>query len=154
MKELEKNTNIAEQETTEAVAEQAQQTEKPYTFRKLETQDIFPMFKLLNKIGLKDLKDNETLKRTILLFSGEGAKKGKIDVETLGVDMFLEVLCLITETIPKCEAELYALLSNTSNLEADEIKKQAPATTLEMIIDFINKEEFGDFFKVVLKLFK
>lgn len=151
---LEKTTNIAETETTEAVAEQVQQKEKPYTFRKLETQDMFPMFKLLNKIGLKDLKDNDTLKRTILLFSGEGAAKGKIDVETLGVDMFLEVLCLITETIPRCEAELYALLSNTSNLEADDIKKQNPATTLEMIIDFINKEEFGDFFKVVLKLFK
>ena len=155
MKEnLEKTTNIAEQECTESANEQVQQKEKPYTFRKLETQDIFPMFKLLNKIGLKDLKENDTLKRTILLFSGEGAKKGKIDVETLGVEMFLEVLCLITETIPRCEAELYLILSRTSNLEEEDIKKQDPATTLEMIIDFINKEEFGDFFRVVLKLFK
>lgn len=129
------------------------QTEKPYTFRKLSTEDIFPMFKLLNKIGLKELKENESLKNILFMFSG-GTVKGKIDPNKLGVDMFLELACVITESIPKCENELYTLLSNTSNLSTDEIKAQSPAITFEMIIDFVKKEEFADFFKVVSKLFK
>ena len=144
-KTLEKTTNIA--------AEQIQAEEKPYTFRKLQTEDIFPMFKLLNKIGLKDLKDNESMKNVLFMFMG-GTATGKVDVEKIGIDMFLELACLITDSIPKCEAELYTLLSKTSNLSVDDIKKQSPAVTFEMIVDFIKKEEFGDFFKVVLKLFK
>ena len=46
------------------------------------------------------------------------------------------------------------MLSQTSNLTDDEIK--APGTAamfLEMVIDFIKKEEFRDFIKVVSRLF-
>lgn len=150
--ELEKNTEIMEQETTD-IEHVEQTTEKPYTFRKLATEDIFPMFKLMNKIGLKDLKDNEGLKKVLFLFSG-GTVSGKVDVNKLGIDIFFELACVITESIPKCETELYTVLSNTSNLSVDDIKAQSPAITLEMIIDFIKKEEFADFFKVALKLFK
>ena len=129
------------------------QTEKPYVFRKLSTEDIFPMLKLMNKIGFKELKENESLKNVLFMFAG-GTVKGKIDPNKLGIDMFLELACVITECIPKCENELYTLLANTSNLSIDEIKTQSPAVTFEMIVDFVKKEEFGDFFKVVSKLFK
>ena len=135
--------------------EQAQQPEeKPYTFRKLETQDIFPMFKLLNKIGFKDLKDNEGLKKTLFLFMGGTATKGKVDVNALGIDIFFEAASVIAEAIPKAETEIYSLLASVACVEIDDIKKQPPAVTLEMILDFVKKEEFKDFFKVVLKLFK
>lgn len=128
------------------------QTEKPYTFRRLSTQDIFPMLRLLNKIGLKDLRDNDNVKNIILLSTSTKGKK--IDVNKLGMDVFLEIACLIVDNIPKCEVELYSLLSQTSDRTVDEIKAQDMAVTFEMIVDFIRKEEFGDFFKVVLKLFK
>ena len=147
--ELEKNTEIMEQETQDMVAVEI----KPYTFRHLATEDIFPMFKLRNKMGIRDLKNDDGLKNVLFMFMGSSAK-GKIDVEKLGIDMFLEIAAIITESIPKCENEIYTLLSNTSNLSVEDIKTQSPATTMEMIIDFIKKEEFADFFKVVLKLFK
>lgn len=134
-------------------AEQNQPTEKPYTFRKLSTEDMFPMFRLLNKIGLKDMKNNDNLKRIIFLFTG-GSVDGKVDVNEIGIDMFLELACLITESIPNAEAEIYTLLSSTSDRTTEEIKAQAPAVTFEMILDFVKKEEFADFFKVVSKLFK
>ena len=151
MKELEKNTNIAEQETAEKVETV---TEKPYTFRRLETADLFLIFKLLNKIGFKDLKENESLKQTLFLFMGGTAKDGKIDVEKLGIDIFFEAASVICEAIPKAETEIYGLLASVASLKPEDIKKQPPATTFEMIVDFCKKEEFGDFFKAVLKLFK
>ena len=136
------------------IMEQAQTEEtKSYTFRKLSTQDIFPMFKLLNKIGIKDLKDNENLKNVLFMFMG-GTANGKVDVSKLGIDIFLELASLITESIPKCETELYTLLASVAEVSVDDIKKQSPAVTFEMIVDFVKKEEFKDFFKVVSKLFK
>lgn len=147
--ELEKNTEIMEQETQDMAAVEI----KPYTFRHLATEDIFPMFKLMNKMGIRDLKNDDGLKNVLFMFMGSSAS-GKIDVEKLGIDMFLEIAAIITESIPKCENEIYTLLSNTSDLSVEDIKTQSPATTMEMIIDFIKKEEFADFFKVVLKLFK
>ena len=148
-KALEKITN---NEITET-AEQIQPETKPYTFRRLETKDIFPMFKLLNKIGIKEMKENESLKSVMFMFMG-GTAKGKVDVNKLGIDIFLELACLITECIPKAENEFYLLLAQVSDRTAEEIQKQEPAVTFEMIVDFIKKEEFGDFFKVALKLFK
>lgn len=126
---------------------------KPYTFRRLSTQDIFPMLRLLNKIGLKDLRDNDNIKNIVMLSTSAAGKK-KLDVNRIGMDVFLEIACLIVDNIPKCEVELYSLLSQTSDRTVDDIKAQDMAVTFEMIVDFIRKEEFGDFFKVVLKLFK
>ena len=141
------NEEIIEQ-STEAV-----ETAKPYTFRPLETADIFPMFKLLNKMGFKDFKENEGLKKVVFMFSG-GTVDGKVDVNSLGIDMFFEIAAIIADAIPKIETELYTLLSSVAGVKPEDIKKQSPAVTMEMIIDFVKKEEFKDFFKVVSKLFK
>lgn len=151
---IEKTTNFKEmaQETTDMTVEPVPD-EKPYTFRKLQTTDMFLMFKLLNKIGFKDLKDNEGLKKTLFLFMG-GTANGKVDAEKLGIDIFFEAAAVIFEAIPKAENEIYSLLASVSGMKAEEIKTQPPAVTFEMIIDFIKKEEFGDFFKAVSKLFK
>jgi hypothetical protein len=146
-KEIEKTTVQAEQPA------EIMEDVKPYTFRKLETADIFPMFKLLNKIGFKDLKDNEGLKKTLFMFMG-GTTGGKVDVNVLGMDIFFEIAAVICEAIPKAEAEIYGLLASVASVKVEDIKKQSPAVTLEMIVDFCKKEEFKDFFSVVLKLFK
>jgi hypothetical protein len=126
---------------------------KPYTLRKLETADVFPMFRLLNKIGFRELKENDGLKKTLFLFMG-GTADGKVDVNALGMDIFFEAASVIFESIPKAETEIYTLLANVSGVKVEDIKKQPPAVTFEMIIDFCKKEEFKDFFSVVSKLFK
>lgn len=142
----------------EEIVEQAQPVEtleesKPYTLRKLETADVFPMFKLLNKIGFKELKENEGLKKVMFMFMG-GTANGKVDVNALGMDIFFEAAAVICEFIPKAETEMYTLLASVARVKPDDIKKQSPAVTFEMIVDFCKKEEFKDFFLVVSKLFK
>ena len=141
-----KKTEIMEQEATvtEAVG-------KPYTFRRLSTEDLFPMFKVICKLGLKQFQENGGIK-TILTRFADGKKE--INATELGIDIFLEITFLVIENLPKCESEIYTLLSQTSDLTVEQIKAQDMAITAEMILDFIRKEEFGDFFKVVLKLFK
>ena len=134
-------------------AEQEQPDAKPYTFRKLETTDLFLMFRLLNKIGFKDLKDNEGLKKTLFMFMG-GTVNGKVDVNAVGMDIFFEVAAIVVDAIPKAETEIYNLLASVSGMKVDAIKKQPPAVTFEMIIDFVKLEDFKDFFSAASKLFK
>lgn len=142
-----KKEEIMEQ-TAEAV-----ETKKPYTFRKLESTDMFSMFRLLNKIGFRDLKDNEGLKKTLFMFMG-GTVNDKVDVNALGMDIFFEAASVLFDAIPKAETEIYNLLASVSGLKVESIKKQSPAVTFEMIVDFVKLEEFKDFFSVASKLFK
>ena len=60
---------------------------------------------------------------------------------------------IVMENISSCENELYDLLSSVSNLSKEDVKKLTMAEFAEMVIDFIKKPDFADFFKVVSKLF-
>ena len=146
----ETNTTEIIKETTEATT--VETIEKPYTFRKLTTEDIFPMFKVIRKLGLKQFQENGGVKDIILKFVDSG--KEKVNTTALGIDIVLEIAFIFIDNLPNCEQELYALLAQTSNLSVEEIKSQDMATTFEMVVDFIRKDEFGDFIKVVSKLFK
>ena len=148
---MSKTTTKSKEVITESLGEEII-TEKPYTFRRLSTQDMFPMFKVISKLGIKEFQANGGIKDIALRFVGEG--KENINPTALGLDIILEIASMIIENLPKCEAEIYQLLSQTSNLTVDEIKEQDMAITVEMIVDFIKKDEFGDFIKVVSKLFK
>ena len=110
------------------------------------------MFKVIRKLGLKQFQENGGVKDIILKFADSSTEK--VNPTALGIDIVLEIAFIFIDNLPNCEQELYALLSQTSNLSVEEIKKQDMAITFEMIVDFIKKDEFGDFIKVVSKLFK
>ena len=125
---------------------------KVYTFRKLNSTDVFLMFKILGKIGIRDFAksfDNDTVKE--LIKSTKGAENATTMV---GISVVLEIANTIVGNLPKCETEIYEMLSSTSNLSVKQVKELDFVTFTEMVIDFIKKEEFKDFFKVVLRLFK
>lgn len=70
-----------------------------------------------------------------------------------GMTIAFEMANTIIQNIPHCEKEIFDLLASVSGLKASEIKAFGLATFTEMVIDFVKKEEFKDFFKVVSKLF-
>ena len=128
--------------------------EKPYTFRKLDSTDMFLMFKILGKIGIKEFKK---------CFEGDGFEalmatfNGSVDrdkaLTAVGVSIGFDAVDLILNGLPKAEQEIYALLARVSGMKEDEIKKDMILFT-EMVIDFVKKDEFPDFIKVVSRLFK
>ncbi len=146
------------EETAEIVA-----AEKPYTFRLLGAPDIFLMTKIISKIGIKEFKtcfESENIQNMILQMAQDEKeqKKGSgenVNIVGIGIGVGLEVADVIFTNLPKCEADIYQMLAQTSNLSVEEIKAPGNAVMFfEMVIDFIKKEEFRDFIKVVLKLFK
>ena len=144
-----------EQSATEETLEAAV---KPYTFRLLGAPDIFLMAKIIKQIGIKEFKvcfEGEGIKSLIQNMTMD-AKNGGEDsnIISVGVGVALEIADVILGNLAKCENDIYQMLSQTSNLTVEEIKAPGNAAMfLEMVIDFIKKEEFRDFIKVVSRLF-
>jgi hypothetical protein len=134
--------------------------EKPYTFRRLCAEDIFPMFTIINKIGIKEFKSvmgesGEFMKLVSSAIKKDAkAENAENDIIESGLSVAMDVVGIITGNLPKCENEIFKLLAQTSNLNEKAIRKMDFASFIEMIVDFVKKEEFKDFIKAVSKLFK
>lgn len=129
--------------------------EKVYTFRKLKSTDTFLMFKIIGKIGINEFADcfgREAVMEMLSKFAG--GKDTEKATRMVGLSVILEAVNVIMGNLPKCEAEIYQILSDTSNLTVEQVKDLDFITFADMVLDFIKKEEFKDFIKVVSRSFK
>lgn len=129
-------------------------TAKAYELRTLCAEDVFPMFKIISKIGIKEFKscfESEDVKEAI-----KSATNGETqaDLEVIGLGVALEIASVIMANIPQAKEDIYLFLEQISGMSKDDIRKLPISTFTEMIIDVVKKEEFKDFFGVVSKLFK
>lgn len=130
--------------------------EVKFELRGLKSDDMFPMFGILSKIGFKDLKNSLTPDRVAELISAFQKQDGSdADMSTyLGFNIIVEAVEIIMKNLPSCKMEIYTLLSSLSGMTVKQIADLDMVTFTEMIIAVVQKEEFKDFFKVVAKLFK
>lgn len=144
---------------TEAIVmNEAAEVEKRYTFRQLSTEDMFLMFRILGKIGVKEFKqcfEGDSLNTLINTFKNNEGNDVSANsaLMAIGVSVGFDAVDIILNNLPKCEKEICKLLSQVSGMDEAEIKKDAILFT-EMVIDFVKKEEFPAFIKVVSRLFK
>ena len=155
------NKNVIEPMTAEGMGTEKQEgditMEKVYTFRKLNSTDVFLMFKIIGKIGINEFTDcfgKDAVKQMVQKFTGGKKSESENGIAMVGISVILEMANVIIGNLPKCEDEIYQMLSNTSNLTVEQVKGLDFVTFAEMVIDFVKKEEFKDFIKVVYKLFK
>lgn len=134
---------------------------KPYTFRQLGGEDMFLMFRIIGKIGVKEFNacfENDGIRQLIAGMAEEKATDGEEEKSAPSavtyIAVILEIADVIFKNLPKCEDEVFKLLSQTSNLTIEQVKALSLAQFTEMVVDFIKKEEFKDFIKVVSKLFR
>ena len=130
--------------------------EVKFELRGLKSDDMFPMFGILSKIGFKDLKNSMTPDKVTELTTAFQKQEGDSnDMSTyLGFNIMLEAVEIIMKNLPSCKMEIYTLLSSLSGMTVKQIADLDMVTFTEMVIAVVQKEEFKDFFKVVLKLFK
>lgn len=115
--------------------------------RKLCSKDIFPMSKIISKIGFSELKT---------CFESDSVQKmvKKKDVEAAGLAVVIDIAGIIVANLPKCETEIYSFLADLTGLTVDQLQNASIAEFAEMIVELVSKEEFKDFISVVSKLFK
>lgn len=122
---------------------------KIYEFRTLKATDIFLFTKLLKKIGLTSFGDvtmSDDFQTAINVFTN--GKKEKREQQELAVGkMIFTFVDVVLERLDECENEIFTILSKTSNLSRKEVENLDLNIFIEMIYDFVKKEEFGVFFK-------
>lgn len=128
-------------------------TEKPYELRALEARDVFLMSKIIKSIGVKQLRDCFSAEAIDAMTREEGEQDEKLLVAA-GAEVFLNIADVVLMNIGNCEEDIYAFLANLSGFDKEEVAALPMNTFVEMIIDVVKKDEFGDFIKVVSKLFK
>lgn len=126
---------------------------KAYELRNLTADDVFPMFQIVSKIGIKEFRtcfDTPEIKEVIAkLNAGE-----ETNLNTVGMFVAMDIASLVIGNLPRCKDDIYLLLSQLSGKDKKEIAALPLATFIQMVTDVVKKEEFKDFFQVVAKLFK
>lgn len=150
-------------EENTAEAEVKKETKKPYEFKELDFDSIFPMMNLIDKIGIEkvaSLTDNQAIMNLI-----QGRKPMKLDEEgneivdndaqmKLLASAFIAIGGLLVKSIKTCRNEIYEVLSSASNLTVEEISKLPIKYSYSMIYDFIKKDDFKDFFMEIMASFE
>lgn len=130
---------------------------KPYEFKQLGAPDVFLMVDIVKDIGISEFSacfGSDGVINTLKKINEEGTEQDAAEMMA-AVSVALEIGGVILANIGKCEKKIYKLLEKTSNLSVEEITAEGNAVMfLEMIIDFLKKDEFPAFFKVVSKLVK
>lgn len=127
---------------------------KAYELRSLTADDMFPMFQIISKIGVKEFKhcfESPDVKKAV-----EGMASGKDNdgLTAVGMTIAFDLAGVIVSNLASCKNDIYALLAQLSGMTTKEIASLPMVTFMEMIIDVIKKEEFKDFFQAVSKLFR
>lgn len=140
--------------------------ERNYELRSLCADDIFPMLKIVSKIGIENIAECfdakemsevlETVKTAHEADETEEASGAKEDLVAtqIGIKVIMKLAGLLMKNLGNIRSDLYKFLAGVSGMSEHEIASLPLGTFAQMIIDIFKKEEFGDFFTVVSGLLK
>lgn len=118
--------------------------------RALNAKDIYPVATIISKLGVKEFAD--VFKGLdIQAFTEEGVAGDEL-AAVVGIEAIMGIVSVILENLGKCQSDIDKLLASVYEVDVPTLQESPPAVYAEMIIETIKSEEFGDFFKVVLKL--
>ena len=125
-----------------------------YEMRKLQATDLFSVVKILNGIGLKNIR--EAINIDEINDVRKGMTKGNEDVITsqIGLNVVMSIATVILENLPKIENDLYNFIGSVIDVKPKDVAKMDMGDFMDVLITIIQKEEFKDFFKRASKLIK
>ena len=123
--------------------------------RKLQATDLFTMVKILNKVGIKKIKDAIDLNeiREVKKKLAESDNKDA-SVITLGLNIVTSVVGVIFENLPSVENDLYSFVGSVAGIKAKDVATMDIGEFMDLVISIVQKDEFKDFFKRASKLIK
>lgn len=140
--------------------------ERNYELRTLCADDIFPMLKIVSKIGIGNIAEcfdakemSEVLEAVKTANKEDGAEETSeaqkdLVATQIGIKVVMKLAGLLMENLGNIKSDLYKFLAGVSGMSEHEIGSLPLGTFAQMIVDIFKKEEFGDFFTVVLGLLK
>lgn len=125
-----------------------------YEMRKLQATDIFSVVKILNGIGLKNVKEAINFEEINKIRKGLTEDNADIITSQVGLNVVMSLATVIIENLPKVENELYNFIGSVIDVKAKDVAKMDMGEFMDVLITIIQKEEFKDFFKRASKLIK
>ena len=125
-----------------------------YTMRNLQATDIFSGVKILNGIGLKNVKEAIDFEEINKIRKGMTEENADVISSQVGLNVVISLATVIIENLPKVENDLYNFIGSVIDVKAKDVAKMDMGEFMDVLITIIQKEEFKDFFKRASKLFK
>ena len=129
-----------------------------YEMRNLQATDIFSVVKILNGIGLNNVKeaiDFEEINKIRKCMTEDNAEDNSDKVYSqVGVKVVMSIATVILENLPKIENDLYTFVGSVIGIKTKDVAKMDVGDFMDVLIAIIQKEEFKDFFKRASKLIK
>lgn len=129
--------------------------------RKLAAMDIMPMVSVLNKLDFKKIVGTLDTSRAAAKAKAEadGVTGEQVNADdglalSLAADMFLPVVGVILEDLPKCEKPLFTFLASMCGMDEDAFRKLPPAAVPEALFEIVHQDGFADFFKAASKFLR
>lgn len=151
------------QNAVEQVPEPVQET-KPYTLRTLCADDLFPMARIISKIGIDRFRDAFNQNDIKALIKSLNKQEGADDsdnapvsddvVTSVGMSVVLSMTQVVLSHISDCRTDIYTFLGGVSGMKPEAIATLPIEVFAEMVVDVIQEPEFENFIKVVSKLLK
>lgn len=111
---------------------------RPYTLRRLKDSDLFPLLKILKKIGIRDCKE-----AFIQVASGEKTLK------QIGIMASFDIADILIGNLAKVENETYEMWSDISGISVGEMREMEFGTLPLMIMDTFSEARGTSFFRVL-----
>ena len=125
-----------------------------YEMRNLQASDIFSVVKILNGIGLNNVKEAINFDEINKLRKGMTEDNADVISSQVGVNVVISLATVILENLPKVETDLYNFIGSVIGVKAKDVAKMDMGEFMDLLIAIIQKEEFKDFFKRASKLIK
>ena len=125
-----------------------------YTMRNLQATDIFSVVKILNGIGLKNVKAAIDFEEINKIRKGMTEENADVISSQVGLNVVMSLATVIIENLPKVENDLYNFIGSVIDVKAKDVAKMDMGEFMDVLITIIQKEEFKDFFKRASKLIK
>ena len=129
-----------------------------YEMRNLQATDIFSIVKILNGIGLKNIKEAINIEEINKIRKGMTEDNAEDNSEKVysqvGVKVVMSIATVILENLPKIENDLYTFVGSVIGIKTKDVAKMDMGEFMDVLIAIIQKEEFKDFFKRASKLIK
>ena len=125
-----------------------------YEMRKLQATDLFSVVKILNGIGLKNVREAINIDEINDIRKGMTKDNSEVITSQIGLNVVMSIATVILENLPKIENDLYNFIGSVIDVKPKDVAKMDMGDFMDVLITIIQKEEFKDFFKRASKLIK
>ena len=125
-----------------------------YEMRNLQATDIFSIVKILNGIGLKNIKEAINIEEINKIRQGMTEDNASAITSQVGVNVVMSIATVILENLPKVENDLYNFIGSVIGIKTKDVAKMDIGEYMDLLIAIAQKEEFKDFFKRASKLIR